>query len=90
MTSRSSKRFVIVAAQAAQHCVVESCRRVPVAEVHCEDYCKALELFRGVRRDKLRSRRRGGERFFLCERHLDDPRMAVLRWQLLIVLQGEP
>jgi hypothetical protein len=84
MTSRSGKHSVIVAAQAAQHCVVEACRGVPVAEVHCEDYGKALELFRGVRRDKVRSRRMGDERFFLCQRHLDDPRMAVLRWQLLM------
>jgi hypothetical protein len=56
-----------------------------VAEVHADSYSAALELFRGVRRMKVHTRRSGDERFFVCASHLQsDPRMNTLQWQLLM------
>jgi hypothetical protein len=56
-----------------------------VAEVHADSYSAALELFRGIRRQKVHTRRSGDERFFVCANHLQsDSRMAGLEWQLLM------
>jgi len=65
--------------------VISTCAAPAVAEVHDGDYAKALELFRGIRREKVRSRRAGDERLFACRGHLEhDSRMAALRWQWLL------
>jgi hypothetical protein len=69
----------------APSCVVPGCAERPVAEVHADSYSTALELFRGIRRQKVHTRRSGDERFFVCARHLQsDPRMTGLTWQLLM------
>jgi hypothetical protein len=70
----------------APHCVVTGCLAPVVAEVHTDSYAEALRLFRGLRRQKVRSRRLGDERFFVCRDHLDhDQRMAALEWQWLLL-----
>jgi hypothetical protein len=67
------------------HCVVKGCSAPVVAEVHTDRYADALEIFRGIRREKVRSRRLGDERFFVCQEHLEhDQRMADLEWQWLM------
>jgi hypothetical protein len=66
-------------------CVVRQCSAPVHAEVHCDDYAIALELFRGIRREKLRTRTIRDERFYVCRDHMErDQRMAKLRWQLLM------
>jgi hypothetical protein len=66
-------------------CVVTGCIAPVVAEVHTDSYAAALEMFRGIRRETVRSRRMGDERLFACQEHLDhDKRMAALDWQWLM------
>jgi hypothetical protein len=66
-------------------CVVTGCSAPVVAEVHTDSYADALEMFRGIRREKVRSRRPGDERLFVCLEHLEhDKRMAALGWQWLL------
>jgi hypothetical protein len=64
-------------------CVVTGCTATVVAEVHTDSYAAALELFRGMHREKIRARRQGDERLFACRQHLEeDARMAELEWQM--------
>jgi hypothetical protein len=65
------------------HCIVTGCTAPVIAEVHTDSYADALKLFRGIRREKVRSRRLGDERFFTCQEHLDG-QMAALQWQRLL------
>jgi hypothetical protein len=72
-------------ADSLPHCVVAGCGAPIVAEVHTDSYGRALEMFRRIRREKVRCRRVGDERFFVCQEHLDhDQRMAALEWQLTL------
>jgi hypothetical protein len=65
-------------------CIVEGCTARIVAEVHTDSYADALALFRGVHRQKVRIRRLGDERFFVCQHHLEcDERMRTLDWQFM-------
>jgi hypothetical protein len=83
--ARQREETYYVVADASPHCIVAGCTAPIVAEVHAESYADALELFRGVSRQKIRSRRLGDERFFACQRHLDhDQRMTALEWQWLL------
>jgi hypothetical protein len=76
--------YCITAALAPQ-CAVLGCTEPPVAEVFDADYSEALALFRGRRRDVLRTRRVGDEHFYACQHHLEhDARMARLHWQTLM------
>jgi hypothetical protein len=85
MARQREETYFVVEPDSTPHCVVEGCGASVVAEVHHGDYAIALELFRGVRREKVRSRRQGDEPFFVCPEHLErDPRMAALRWQWLM------
>jgi hypothetical protein len=45
------------------HCVVAGCSAPIVAEVHVHSYGDASEMFRGIRRKKLSSRRPGKSAF---------------------------
>jgi hypothetical protein len=70
-------------------CAVTDCAAPVIAEVHTDSYAEALELFRGIRREKVHSRRLGDERFFVCRAHMEsDERVAALEWQLLMFAQG--
>jgi hypothetical protein len=70
---------------APSRCVVENCRNPIEAEVHAGDYATALMMFRGIRRENVRSRRAGDEHFYVCAYHLEhDPRMARLQWQSMM------
>ena len=74
---------------AEPHCVISGCGLPVDLEVHCDDYAAALEMFRGIRRRKVRTRRQGDERFFICEQHLaSDPRMRRLRRQEWMFPEG--
>ena len=69
----------------AAGCVVPGCMAPITAEVHTDCYSRALLLFRGIRRERIQCRRVGDERFFTCQKHLEqDPRMAELEWQWLM------
>ena len=67
------------------HCIVGGCDVPVIAEVHDDDYSVASNLFRNKGREKIRTRRFGDERIYICAEHLDnDWRMAKVRWQFLI------
>jgi hypothetical protein len=69
----------------APHCVVTNCLAPVIAEVEDAQYSVALEMFRGIHRQRVRTRRVGDERFFVCRDHLErDQRMARLHWQSLM------
>ena len=69
----------------APHFVVTNCLAPVIAEVEDAEYSTALEMFRGIRRRKLRTRRVRDERFFVCQEHFErDPRIGLLHWQMLI------
>jgi hypothetical protein len=85
MAKQREEAYCAVVPDPGPHCVVVGCTAPIVAEVHTDSYAVALELFRGVHREKVRSRRFGDERFFVCQQHLDsDQRMATLGWQWLM------
>ena len=71
-------------------CVVTGCSAPIVAEVHTDSYADALKMFRGIRRQKARSRRVGDERFYVCREHLEnDSRMARFQWQEWFMFEEE-
>jgi hypothetical protein len=85
MARQPEETYCAVASDASPRCIVTGCAAPIVAEVHTDSYADALEVFRGIRREKIRSRRLGDERFFVCQQHLDhDQRMATLEWQWLM------
>jgi hypothetical protein len=84
MAKQRKETYYVVEANTGPRCVVAGCAAPIIAEVHCDDYAIALEMFRGIRREKVPSRRLGDERFLACQEHLDrDPRMRAVEWQLL-------
>ena len=85
MAKQRKETYCAAAAMLDPHCVVTDCLAPIVAELHDDDYSAALGLFRGTRREKIRTRRLGEERFFVCREHMErDPRMALLHWQWLM------
>jgi hypothetical protein len=82
---REEAYYAATGEEEVPHCVVRGCSSPVVAEVHTDSYADALELFRGIRREKVHARRMGDERFFVCRDHLEsDRRMAHLEWQWLM------
>jgi hypothetical protein len=80
--------YCAIAEKELPRCVVNDCNRPVVAEVHIDDYGRALLAFRGIRRLRLHARRSGDERFFACRWHLDnDARMQEFYWQELMLFE---
>jgi hypothetical protein len=72
------------------HCVVKNCAAPVVAEVFNSDYAITLEMFRGVRRETVRSRRAGDERLHAYAYHLEHAeRVRQLQWQTLMFHRKE-
>jgi hypothetical protein len=85
MAKQREEPYYVMEAEIEPRCVVAGCTASIVAEVHTDDYAIALEMFRGIRREKIRSRRLGDERFFACQEHEEYyRRTAGLCWQLLM------
>ena len=81
-------RALHVSTSSIIHCIVGGCD-VPViasGEVHDDDYSVASNLFRNKGREKIRTRRFGDERIYICASNtlMNDWRMAKVRWQFLI------
>jgi hypothetical protein len=85
MAKRREETYCAVPSDVAPRCVISGCVAPAVAEVKDADYSVALGMFRGVHRRKVRTRRVGDERFFVCQEHFErDPRIGLLHWQMLI------
>jgi hypothetical protein len=66
-------------------CCITGCESELVAEVHEFHYAKLLKRLRGIERGRGWERRRiGEERFYVCQAHLDDERLAGIHWEFLI------
>jgi hypothetical protein len=85
MAQRFEDTYYAVPSDTMPRCVVTGCIAPVVAEVYDGDYAVALRIFRGVKREKIRSRRVGDERLYVCSEHLEnDRRMAKVQWQWLM------
>jgi hypothetical protein len=66
-------------------CCIAGCVNEVVYEVHDWHYAKLFKRLRGIERKRGWERRRASEeRFFACEEHVSDARLAGVGWQFLI------
>jgi hypothetical protein len=71
--------------KAEPRCCITGCTGELVAEVHDYHYARLLKQLRRIERGRGWERRRIGEqRFYVCEKHLDDDRLAGIHWEYLI------
>jgi hypothetical protein len=90
MKKRGESYYGLDDAPSVPHCVIDGCGRSITHELHAGDgYSDGLKLFRGISRPKLRTRRLGDPRFFICALHLEtgDLRLRALRWQQLLFIE---
>jgi hypothetical protein len=72
-------------------CCISRCIKEPVAEVDADSYASLLECLYGRLR-QYRRRRPCDPRLFVCQEHIDDPRLirASIHWQFLMRLAAPP
>lgn len=81
--AKQRAELYVATTDATPRCIVDGCAARVVAEVHDDDYAAALHMLRNKKREKMRARRNGDERIYICATHREnDSRMARVRWRV--------